>query len=323
MGGTYETPITEGLLDEDFVDQLKAQGTYNEDSFDREYMSRWSGDAENAFFSSQKFDKYRVLQLPEHEYSGRSAKSAYYVIGVDVGRIGCTTEACVFKVTPQPGGAPSLKNLVNLFTYEAEHFEDQAIHIKQLFYRYHARTIAIDANGLGVGLVDFMVKSQVDPETNEVLPPFGVENDDDGLYKKFKTPDMEHNAMYLIKANIPINSEAYSYAQVQMSSGRIKFLIDENQAKTKLMATRVGQQMTVDQRNEYLKPFILTSILREQILNLVEENEGVNIILKQASRGIKKDKFSAFVYGLYYIKLDEERKNKRRGREISQFLFFS
>ena len=23
MGGTYETPITEGLLDEDFVDQLK------------------------------------------------------------------------------------------------------------------------------------------------------------------------------------------------------------------------------------------------------------------------------------------------------------
>lgn len=39
MGGTYETPITEGLLDEDFVDQLQAQGTFNEDSFDREYKS--------------------------------------------------------------------------------------------------------------------------------------------------------------------------------------------------------------------------------------------------------------------------------------------
>ena len=38
------------------------------------------------------------------------------------------------------------------------------------------------------------------------------------------------------------------------------------------------------------------------MLNLVESNEGVNIILKQASRGIKKDKFSAFIYGLYYIK---------------------
>lgn len=28
-------------------------------------------------------------------------------------------------------------------------------------------------------------------------------------------------------------------------------------------------------------------------MNLREENEGVNIILKQANRGIKKDKFSA------------------------------
>lgn len=322
MGGTYETPVVEGLLDEDFVDQLKVQGTYNEDSFDREYRSVWSGDAENAFFSGEKFDKYRVLLQPEKEYSGRSAKSAYYVLGVDVGRIGCTSEVCVFKVTPQPAG-PAIKSLVNLYTFEAEHFEDQAIHIKKLYYQYHARKAAIDANGLGVGLIDFMVKAQVDPETGDTLPPFGVENDPDGLYKKFRTPEMEADAMYLIKANAPINTEAYSYAQVQMAGGKIKFLIDENQAKTKLMSTRVGQNMSAEQRNDYLRPFMLTTILREQILNLVEENEGVNIILKQSSRSIKKDKFSAFVYGLYYIKQDEDRKNKRKMRDFSQFLFFS
>ena len=134
MGGTYETPITEGLLDEDFVDQLKLSGTYNEDSFDREYRSIWSGDAENAFFSSDNFDKHRVLLQPEYEFSGRSSKSAYYILGVDVGRFKCTTEVAVFKVTPQPTGA-SLKSLVNLYSYEAEHFEDQAINIKKLFYK--------------------------------------------------------------------------------------------------------------------------------------------------------------------------------------------
>lgn len=37
MGGTYETPILEGLLDEDFVQQLKLSGTFNQDSFDRQY----------------------------------------------------------------------------------------------------------------------------------------------------------------------------------------------------------------------------------------------------------------------------------------------
>ena len=326
IGGTYETPVTEGLLDEDFVDQLKIQGTYNDDSFDREYRSIWSGAVENAFYSAEKFDKQRVLLQPEYEFSGRSSKSAYYVIGVDVGRIGCTTEACVFKSTPQPQGS-DLKTLVNIYTYEAEDFEVQAINLKKLYYKYKARVLSIDANGLGVGLIDFMTKAQVDPETGDDLPPFGVEGgtaeDTINLYKKIRGAGVEENAMYLIKANAPINTDAYSYAQTQMSSGKVKFLIDEQAAKTKLMSTKQGQNYNADQRNTYLKPFVLTSILREQMLNLIEDNEGVNIILKQSNRGIKKDKFSAFIYGLYYIKQEEDRKRKRKKRDISQLLFFS
>ena len=326
MGGTYETPVAEGLLDEDFVDQLKLQGTFKEDSFDREYRSKWSGDAENAFYSSEKFDRYRVLSQPEYEYSGRSSKSAYYVIGVDVGRIGCTTEACIFKVSPQPQGT-ALKSLVNIYTYEAEHFETQAINLKKLFYKYKAKIISIDANGLGIGLIDFMTRAQIDPETGDTLPPFGVEGgtSEDAIapYRKIKGGDVEDNALYLIKANAPINTEAYSYTQTQMSSGKIKFLKDESEAKAKLMSSKVGQNMDVDKRNEYLKPFVLTTILREQMLNLVEENEGVNIILKQSSRSIKKDKFSAFIYGLYYIKQEEDHKKKRRSRNMSDFMFFS
>ena len=301
LGGSWRIPVMEELLSRSFIQELKLDGTYNDASFAREYESEWSGDAENAFFSSEKFDKHRVLLQPEYEYSGRSSKNAYYVLGVDVGRKGCTTEVCVFKVTPQVQGS-SLKTLVNVYSWDEEHFEDQAINLKRLFYKYKARRIAIDANGLGIGLVDYMVKQQVDPETNEILPDFGVENDDEGFYKKFKTPDTETDALFLIKANAPINTEAHSYVQTQLSSGKIKFLIDENQAKVKLMSTKVGQAMDMNKRAEYLKPFTLTTILREQMLNLIEENEGVNIILKQSSKSIKKDKFSAFEYGLYYIK---------------------
>lgn len=57
--------------------------------------------------------------------------------------------------------------------------------------------------------------------------------------------------------------------------------------------------------------------------NLVEETDGVNIILKQNNRSIKKDKFSAFEYGLYYAKLDEEKKRKRKTSSIANMMFFS
>ena len=326
MGGTWRVPVMEKLLKKSFIEELKLDGTYNDSSFSREYESEWSGDAENAFFSSEIFDKHRVLLQPEYECSGRSSKSAYYVLGIDVGRLKCTTEAIVIKVTPQPQGA-ALKSIVNLYTWEAEDFEQQAINIKKLYYKYKARVCAIDANGLGAGLVDFMTKAQVDPETNETLPPFGVEGgtSDDIIeqYKKIKGPGVEEDAMYLIKANAPINTEAHTYVQTQLSSGKIKLLIDETQAKVKLMSTKVGQNMSPEQRAETLYPFTMTTILREQMLNLVEENEGVNIILKQSNKGTKKDKFSAFEYGLYYVKQEEDRKKKRKTRDLSKMTFFN
>lgn len=326
MGGTWRVPVMEGLQPKSFIQEMKLDGTYNDDSFSREYESQWSGDAENAFFSADKFDKHRQLLQPEYEYSARSSKSAFYVLGVDVGRFKCTTEVCVFKVTPQLQGS-SLKTLVNLYSYEAEDFEQQAINLKKLFYKYKARVLAIDANGVGAGLIDFMTKSQVDPETGDELPPFGVEGgtSEDAIepYKKIRGSGVEENALYLIKANAPINTEAHSYVQTQMFSGKIKFLIDENQAKNKLLATKAGQEMDAVKRNERLQPFVLTTLLRNQMLNLVEDNEGVNIILKQSSRSVPKDKFSAFEYGLYYIKQDEDLKRKRKKRNIADMMFFS
>lgn len=323
MGGSWRVPVIEKLLDKNFVRDLKNDGTFNEASFAREYESKWSGDAENSFFSSDKFDKHRTLLQPEYEFSGRSSKNAYYLLGVDVGRIGCTTEVMVIKVTPQPQGS-ALKTLVNIFTFDSDHFEDQAKNIKKLYFKYKARIVVIDGNGLGIGLVDYMVKDQED-EDGTLLPNFGVENDDayDNMYRQFRTDDTIPDAMYVLKANAPINTDAHTYVQTQLSSGKIKFLIDENQAKTKLMTTKVGKTMTMDKRADYLKPFNLTTVLREQMLNLVEQNEGVNIILKQSNKGIKKDKFSAFEYGLYYIKLEEDRNRKHKKRNIADMMFFT
>ena len=181
---------------------------------------------------------------------------------------------------------------------------------------------------MGVGLVDFMTKVQIDPETGDSLPAFGVfggtSEDIMETYRKInKEPGIEKDAMYLIKASAPINTEAYSYAKTQMSSGRVKMLIDERTASAKLMETKVGQNMAPMERATYLLPFNQTTFLKNQMLNLIQENEGMNIILKQSSRGINKDKFSAFIYGLYCIKEEEILNKKRKSKNITDFLFFT
>lgn len=322
MGGTYRVPVLVGLLDKNFVSDLKQDPTFNETAFQREYESKWAGSVADAFFDPEMFDHNRILKQPEYEASGRSNKLAYYVIGVDVGRKGCDTVATVIKVTPQSNGA-AIKTVVNIFSVTDEHFEDQAIFIKKLYYKFKARRMVVDGNGLGIGLIDYLVKPQVDPITNDIVPDFGIYNDDENYYKKYQTQDCETNAIYIIKANAPINTEAHANVQVQLSSGKLKFLIDEREAKAKLMGQKVGQKMTPEQRADYLKPFTLTSILKEEMMNLREENEGVNIILKQANKLIKKDKFSSLEYALYYIKQEEESKKKKHKMDVSKLMFFN
>lgn len=243
--------------------------------------------------------------------TGVRGATGFYVLGVDVGRKACDTVVTVVRVSPQPSG-PALKTLVNIFTIHDAHFEEQAKELKKIYFKFKAKRMVLDFNGPGLGLADYMVKAQVDLETGDYYPPFGVYNDKDGEYKKYRTHDTEDDALYLMKATAPINTVAYSTLQSSINSGKLKFLIDERTAKVKLLGTKVGQNMSAEQRADYLRPFVLTSVLKEEMLNLREENEGVNIILKRVSNMIQKDKVSSLIYALYYIREEEENKKKRR-----------
>lgn len=326
LGGTWRVPVKEGLLDKNFVTDLKLDGTFDEATFEREYESRWTGDIASAFFKSDTIDKHRVIRLPEHKASNKSGKGVYYVLGVDVGRFGCMTEVVVIKVTPyvtQNGNRTSLKQIVNIYTFDEVHFAMQALKLKRLYKKYNCRIAVIDGNGLGAGLVDMLNIDTTDPDTGEILYNWGVYNDEEGRYKGLKTENTIPNAMYIMKANTTLNSEMYAYCQTQLQHGRIKFLIDEATAKNKLMSQEQGKKMTARQRAEYLKPYVQTNILKDQMLNLIEDHEGTNIILKRSNSKIKQDKFSALIYGLYYCKIDEDLQARRKKRNISDFMFFN
>jgi hypothetical protein len=212
LGGTYKIPVLVGQYEKTFVQDQKRDETFNEAAFGREYESRWSGTVEDAFFNMEAFEKNRILQRPEFEASGRSSAASYYILAVDVGRKGCESAVCVLKITPQPSGR-SVKSLVNMYTFSGTHFGIQALKLKKLFYKYKARRLIIDANGVGLGLVDYMVMPSEDSETGETLPDFGVYNDEENYYKQYITNHCERGAMYLIKANAPINTEAHSNIQ--------------------------------------------------------------------------------------------------------------
>lgn len=267
--------------------------------------------------------------MAEKSYSNKIGKNGYYVLGIDVGRFGDQTEIAIIKVS-QLNSGNLLKQLVNLQTIEGENFILQAREIKKIFNRYKCRAAVVDGNGLGAGLVDLLVVDDTDPETDEFLPGWGVINDEEDpktgrtKYKSLETENTIPNAMYIMKANVALNSEMYSYCKSQIMNGRVRFLISETLAKNKLLSQAQGQKMSAGQREDYLMPYTQTSILKEQMCNLVEESEGAHLILKQSSKKIKKDKVSALIYGLYYCKMEEDRRgNRKRKFNAADLMLFS
>lgn len=305
LGGSYKIPIIAGLQNMDFIRQQKLSGTFNPTSFGREYLSRWSSGSENAYFAAEVFDRYRSLQEPVFEREENLGKGVGYIMAIDVGRFSDQSEVAIWKYIPQTG-TTSTKHLVNIVSFEQMHFSEQAVEIKLLYNRYKPEKVVIDGAGLGAGLVDELIKPQVDVRTNQYLNPWGVANDDKGYYKQFKTADTIDNLLYIIKANASFNTEMYSNLQTQLTTGKLRFLIDERQAKMKMDASRAKKfkDMTEDEKANWIVPFTQTSLLKDQMVNLEEKHEGVNIILDRTNKNIRKDKVSAMGYGLWYIKVE-------------------
>lgn len=327
FGCDYRVPVMHGLLARDFVNKLKMSPSFNEETFAREYLSIWTGGGDESWFDFDKLQRYRKIKNPEKHANFRVGSNQYYLISVDVGRLSDQTVACIWRVNIVQD--KHYATLVNLFVLgrqaEKKTFQEQAIDIKRLVNDFQPREVIIDCNGLGVGLADVMIQTQIDDDGVE-YGPLGFFNNDD--YKKIQPKDCP-TILYSLKANGPLNSKIHGNAYTRVNNGLVRFLIKEQDARSMLLATKVGQRMSLRERVERLLPHEMTTKLFEEMANLrlKRGGTGLDIVLEQINAHYPKDKYSAFAYGLWRIKEIEEEQFKRKRRFSSgserQLVFFT
>lgn len=325
-GFDYRIPVKTGLLSKDYLTELKMSPTFDPLGFAKEYMSRFVGGSADAWFDFDKLARCRVLVNPETSQKFRDDVESFYIISVDVGRIGCQSVATILKVFPNIDLGYKI-NLVNLFvlgkTESEKIFDKQIVELKRLIAKYNPKEVVIDINGLGVAIGDGMIKETPDPENGIILPAYGFTNEES---KYLKTqPKNCIQILYGLKANGQINSDMHSALYSKIYSGHMKFLISEQAAKSKLLATRKGQRMSPEKQNERLMPHILTTSLVNEIMNLKIKPTGINnqISVEQISDRTLKDKFSALEMGVYrVVQMETEALAHRRNRGLKRKLVF-
>jgi hypothetical protein len=275
----------------------------------REYESIWTGSSSDSLVSDEKLNKCRIVGVAEWEHCGD--ENIDYVLSYDVSRnegdenaLSCLT---VFKLTPKNNGNYA-KEVVNIFSMEGQHSLLQAKFLKEQVKNFKARILVIDANGLGVSVVDQLVL-----DLDDGNPPYSVVNDD--RYDKYKLP----NSIPMVYALKSQNKETREsdminhFMQVfsKMDIGLLKVVHEgvkewEKKNKHKLKES--------EERAKVELPYIFTDILCEEIMNLRYKQRGNDTTVERVSNRIKKDKFSSLLYGAYWIYL-EEQKNKIKKRQ--------
>lgn len=288
--------------------------TMKDDSFAREYLGQFTGSVEDSWFDYDKLTRYRKLVNPELTQKIRENENVFYFISVDVGRIQCQTVATVFKVYRHTDHFDlRVVNIVVIGAGHAtHHFDEQALELKRLIAAYNVQEILIDTNGLGVGLMDFMVKPTITKDG--VYPAYCAINDDE--YNKKLYPDAIP-LVYSMKSNSALDSKIHANCYTMINSGRVYFLAREQEIKNKLLSTKTGQKMKLEQRMKRLYPHEITTRLFEEMANLrlKQVGSGLDLKLEQINTHMGKDKFSSLEYGLWRIKEIEEEYYKKQRRK--------
>lgn len=327
FGCDYRVPMKCGLLPKDFLNELKSSTTFDEADFSREYMSRFIGNSSDSWFNYDRIMAHRKLVNYEVRAMHKEGIESFYVLGVDVGRRNCQSVCVVLKVYPRLDGTYKT-NVVNIFvlgkTEDEKVLDRQCIALKRIIRDFAPRQVVLDINGIGVFLADAMIKPTFDAQTGETLPAYGFSNREE--YFGLQPRDCA-KIIYGLKATSQINSDMHSFLYSRIDTGRMNFLITEKEVKAKIMATKIGQRMTPEQRNQRLVAHQLTTHLVDELMNLKVKPSGANnqIAVEQINKRIIKDKFSALEMANYYVALTEQEATSRRrnrGLEPRQLVFY-
>ena len=108
---------------------------------------------------------------------------------------------------------------------EGMHTADQALLIRKLFDEFECDYLVIDANGVGAGVADLLMRDIPDPVTGDIYPALSCCNNPE-MAARCTSPDAR-KVIWSIRAFPQFNSDIAYLLREGFRSGRIRLLETE------------------------------------------------------------------------------------------------
>lgn len=266
---------------------LKKKKTSSPTYFAMNFESKWVGSVSNQLVDINTLYNQRTLRKPI-----LSNDTGEVVLGVDVARsqneANNKTIISVLRIQRNSNNTVKKIELGNMFTISNKSdYETQAVCIKRTQVQYNAKMVVIDANGVGSGVVDELLKPNVDKRDGVTYPAWNS-----AISDYISTDPDAPVLFYPLKAN-GINTQIIISFINSIDSGKLVLL--ENKKETDF------NTLTADGVSAYI-PYEQTNAFIAEVANLkIKQLPGGNLTVEQVVRKVDKDRYSSVAYGIYWI----------------------
>lgn len=322
----YQLSVFHGLLSKKRVEEMMTEDDFDPISWMMEMECLFFGESENAFFKLDDIQKCRLLVKPFYPLSDveyfetldKKRKSnkqhgEIRLIGVDVAMMGGeNNDNTVFTLMRLlPDGDKYSRQVAYIETMEGKHSEVQAIRLKQLYYDFECDYVVMDTMGNGMSLYDDCARILYDEKRDIEYPAWCAMNNED-----MKKRALDSNALpiiYSIKvAKAELNHKIAMGLRSDLEKKNIKLLIDEIDARGRLSETRGFLSKTPEEQAKLLRPFLQTTALTNEMVNLEYEINSGFVKIKEVGKN-RKDRYSSLAYANYYARILEAKIKKKKG----------
>ena len=312
VGLPYQISIKEGLLSRAQVQDEMSEEDFDPITWSMEMDCLFAGEADGAFFKYDDISPRRKIKkafyplgiykshkmaLPELEPGEER------VLGVDVALVSSkknNNDAAALTIGRSfiTENYEYTDNIVYQETHEGLTTDELGLLTMRMFYQYNCTAIALDCRGPGIGIYDFLIKDQYDPEygcTYHALTSCS----DDVMAERCKIKGA-NPCIWCISASAEFNSKAATALRAGLQTGRITLLINEFEAEDAIKQVRGYKNMTASEQAALKIPYAQTSLMINELVNLEYSIVNNNVRIKEKS-GMRKDRYSSLQMQYYVV----------------------
>lgn len=165
---------------------------------------------------------------------------------------------------------------------------------------------------VGQSVLDFLMTDRYDPVYGVTYDALNCINNDD-LAERCKVKNAP-KVIYVIKANSKSNNDMCLALRAGFQNGYINLLLSDTNISEKLSKIRGYSKLTDIQKQRMELPYIQTSFLINELINLSHDTSSGLVKVKERS-GMRKDRYSSLEYGYYVV---QELSKKLKPNEYSR-----